>query len=263
MEKSTVEVLKEACMRVRKVAKGLAGTALGKKGHTRGAGGDISTRLDLLAERTAIQVARKNGLDATVIAEESGITEGKKGFLVIDAIDGTTNAGHGIPFYCCSMAYATSDSLSSITDAVIIDIANGQTYWSCAGKGAYLGSRRLRVNKKFESVAGIDISGVSELTLSRLAPAITTIKHVRQLGSAALELCFLASGMLDACIDFRDKIRPTDIAAGYLIAKEAGAQFYARDGSELDSSLAVENRLSFFAASPEAYRELSSKLFRG
>jgi myo-inositol-1(or 4)-monophosphatase len=105
---------------------------------------------------------------------------------------------------------------------------------------------------------GINISGVTKEMVTQLAPAIASIKHVRQFGAVALELCLLARGMLDAYIDFRDKVRPTDLAAGYLIAKEAGARFYSKDGSELDCELTVDKRLSFFASSPSAYRQLSS-----
>ena len=258
MAKATVEILKQACIAVRAKTKKIAGTAPGRKQIRQGAGGDISTHLDLLAEKTIIEVAKKYGLDASIIAEEAGHIDGKDGFLVIDPIDGTTNAGRSIPFYCCSIAYATSNSLSAITDAAIIDLITGELYWASKGKGAYVGSRRLHVNKNFESMVGIDISRVSEATLVAMAPAITSIKHVRQFGAAALELCFLARGYLDACIDYRDKIRPTDIAAGYLIAQQAGAQFYSRDGKELESDLAVGARLSFFAASPQAYQHLAN-----
>ena len=262
MKKPTISVLKEACISVRTAVRGVAGTAQGRRRTTRGAGGDISTRLDLLAERTAMRVAKKNGLEASVIAEESGLTEGKDGFLVIDAIDGTTNAGRGIPFYCCSIAYATSNSLSSVTDAAIINLVTGDLYWACAGKGSYLGSKRLHVSREFESVVGVDISGISKETLKRMEDVICSIKHVRQLGSAALELCFLAQGRLDACIDFRDKLRPTDMAAAYLIAKEAGAFFYGKDGSHLDASLAVDSRISFFAATQHAYNDMRAKIFQ-
>ena len=102
-----VDILKDACQQVHDKTKGLAGTSGGSRQMGRGAGGDISRRIDLIAEETAIGVIRKRGIESTIIGEECGKIQGKEGYIIIDAIDGTTNAISGIPFYCCSVAYAT------------------------------------------------------------------------------------------------------------------------------------------------------------
>ena len=70
-----------------------------------------------MSEETAIGVVRKRGIEATIIGEECGKIEGKEGYVIIDAIDGTTNAISGIPFYCCSVAYATDFYLSAVVDS--------------------------------------------------------------------------------------------------------------------------------------------------
>src|ERR671935_265253 len=82
-------------------------------------------------------------------------------------------------------------------------------------------------NRQMGRGAGGDMSGVRPTIVERLAPIIVQAYHIRQFGANALEMCFLARGFLDAYIDLRGKIRPTDIAAGYLIAKEAGAKIYS------------------------------------
>jgi myo-inositol-1(or 4)-monophosphatase len=74
-------------------------------------------------------------------------------------------------------------------------------------------------------------------------------------------MCFLARGLLDAYVDLRGKIRPTDIAAGYLIAKEAGAKVYSDTGSDLESDLDVKTRLSYIAVANDGMRERLSVLF--
>src|SRR5215210_8459870 len=120
-----VDILKQACQQVHEKTKGLAGSAVGSKEMGRGAGGDISRTIDLTAEKTVIDVIKKQGVEATIIGEECGRIEGKQGYIVIDAIDGTTNAICGIPFFCCSIAYATDFNLTAVSDAAIIDLARG------------------------------------------------------------------------------------------------------------------------------------------
>ena len=236
-----------------------------------GAGGDVSTRLDLLAEKVAFGVFKKNQLEATIIGEEVGVkSSGRKksdmGYLVVDAIDGTTNANRGIPFYCCSIAYAEDFKLSSVTDAAVIDLFTGRLYSASKGKGAavdYAGRRsRIRHAAQFGGIIGLNISSVDATVTTRLAPVIQKARHVRQFGSVALELCYVASGLLDAYIDLRGKVRPTDLAAGYLIAKEAGAMVLAGGGSELDSSLDIGERMSVIACTNRAYEEFGPDLFK-
>jgi len=258
-----IDVLKQACRQVYAKTRGLAGTARANRQVGRGAGGDMSRRIDLIAEKTAIDIFTKRGIDATIIGEECGRIEGKRGYIVMDAIDGTTNAVRGIPFYCCSLAYATHFKLSSVTDAAIIDLARGDLYYASVGKGAFLNGRRIFAKKESppDPTIGINVSGVKPAVVARLAPIIADADHTRQFGANALEMCFLARGLLDAYIDLRGKIRPTDIAAGYLIAKEAGARVYSAAGSDLESDLDVKTRLSYIVVSNDRIRQQLVALF--
>lgn len=259
-----VSVLKEACRQVHAKTRGLAGTARAGRQMGRGAGGDMSRKIDLVAEKTVIDIIRKRGIDATIIGEECGRIEGRRGYIVMDAIDGTTNAVRGIPFYCCSIAYATDFNLGSVTDAAIIDLARGDLYYASKGKGAFLNGKRISVKKEspVDPTIGINVSGVKPAIVERLAPIIAEADHTRQFGANALEMCFLARGLLDAYVDLRGKIRPTDIAAGYLIAKEAGARIYSDDGSAFDADLDVKTRLSYVVVANDRMREHISMVFR-
>jgi len=247
-----IDALKEACQQVHARTKRLAGTAQASEQMGRGAGGDMSRRIDIVAEKTVLDVVRRRGIDATIVGEECGIIEGKRGYLVMDAIDGTTNAVRGLPFYCCSLAYATEFRLSSVTDAAVIDLATGDLYYASNGKGAHLNKRKIAAKKSSDdAIVGINMSGMNPGVIEQLKPVLAQAKHVRQLGANALEMCFLARGFLDAYVDLRGKIRPTDIAGARLIAKEAGCSVRALDGSELDSDLDVTTRLSYIAAANE------------
>jgi myo-inositol-1(or 4)-monophosphatase len=258
-----IDILKQACKQVHAKTRGLAGTARASTQMGRGAGGDMSRRIDLVAEKTVIDLLRKRRIDATIIGEECGRIEGRSGYIVMDAIDGTTNAVRGIPFYCCSIAFATDFRLSTITDAAIIDLARGDLYYASRGRGTFLNGRRIAAKKESppDPTIGVNVSGVKPSVVERLAPIIAAADHTRQFGANALEMCFLARGFLDAYIDLRVKIRPTDIAAGYLIAREAGAKVYSDDGSDLESDLNVKTRLSYVVVANDSMRERLSSLF--
>lgn len=253
----------ESCRQVHARTKGIAGTPQGNRQMGRGAGGDISRKIDLIAEKTVIGVLKKRGVDATIIGEECGRIEGKKGFVIMDGIDGTANATRGIPFYCCSLAYATEFRLSDVTEAAIIDLVTGDLYHASKGKGAYLNGKRIRAKKgSDELTVGMNVSGIGPDVVAKLSPVMSRTKHARQLGAIALELCFLARGRLDASVDLRGKIRPTDIAAAYLIVKEAGGQMHSGEGRELGTEdFGVDTRLSLVAtANKKTFDELSIDL---
>jgi myo-inositol-1(or 4)-monophosphatase len=205
---------------------------------------------------------RKHGVDATIIAEEAGRIEGKNGFVIIDAIDGTTNATRRVPFYCCSIAFATDFKLSAVTDAAIIDLTTGSLYHAVKGKGAFLNGRRIATASNDDLAVSMNISSVGPEITERLSPVIMKAKHVRQFGSVALEMCYLARGSLDAYIDFRGKVRPTDIAGACLIVKEAGGILHSEKSEELDSDLDINTHLSFLAAANGKVLKELSGLFR-
>ena len=140
----------------------------------------------------------------------------------MDAIDGTTNAVRGLPFFCCSLAFATSEKLSSVTDAAITNLSNGDVYWTSKGKGAFLNDKSISVHKEkpVYKVVGINTSASSPELIQKLTPIFERHHHVRHLGANALEMAFFAQGLIDIFIDFRRRIRIQDIAAGYLLVKE-------------------------------------------
>jgi myo-inositol-1(or 4)-monophosphatase len=258
-------------MQVRMQTKNIIGTPEGNKKLGKGAGGDTSRRIDVVAEEAVIDTIKKHNFHPTIIGEECGRINGENGFLIMDAMDGTTNAIRNMPFYCCSLAYAIDFKLSSIVDAAIIDLVSGDLYFASKNKGAYLNGNRIEVRKhnnnsvqgeqNSDIVVGMNISGVSEDTITLLSKVICNANHVRHFGANALELCYFARGSMDAYIDLRGKIRSTDMAAAFLIVKESGGKLYSVEGSELDSQLDVKTTMSFLAVAEEKmYNRFASAL---
>jgi myo-inositol-1(or 4)-monophosphatase len=192
----------------------------------------------------------------------------------MDAMDGTMNASRGIPFYCCSLAYSIDFRLSSVVDAAVIDLSIGDIYYASKEKGAFWNGDRICVDRsrirndgiceqnfQQDMVIGMNISGISEDTFNRLSKLISRSIHTRHFGANALELCYFARGLMDAYIDFRGKIRATDMAAAYLIVKEAGAKIYSDNGLELESELGANRTMSFMAViDDQMYKMLADDL---
>jgi myo-inositol-1(or 4)-monophosphatase len=270
-----LDTLIQASKNVYQEVKNLVGTDEGALKISLGAGGDISRKIDLVAEEVVLKTIRQSDFFPIVVGEECGLiyeknnTNENNGFLIMDAVDGTTNATRGIPFFCCSLAYATEFRLSSVIDAVVLDLFTGDIFSASKNKGSYFNNKKIKVRntnlnavktledlKSIDLVIGTNISGIPSNMLKELLSMLSCSNHIRHFGANALELCYFARGFMDAYIDIRGKIRSTDMAAGYLIAKEAGGKLYSIDGKELDSDLDVKTRLSFYAVTDEKFYNL-------
>src|SRR5918993_330733 len=239
-----LDILIESSKNVYSEIKDLLGTSEGASKISFGAGGDISRKIDIVAEKAVLNTIKSSNISPVIIGEECGIVNLNKsysssssssnnndnGFVIMDAVDGTTNAIRGIPFSCCSLAFANEFKLSSVTDAVVLDLFTGDIYSASKQKGSFFNNKKISVRDEISKV-------------------ISFSSHIRHFGANALELCYFARGFMDAYIDIRGKIRSTDMAAAYLIAKEAGGKLYSSNGQELDSELGLKNKLSFYAVS--------------
>lgn len=250
---SVLEILKECAINVYDNTKDIIGTDEGKEKFEIGAGGDVSTKIDLIAERSVFDILKKSNFIPNVVGEECGYVEGKDtGLIVMDGVDGTTNANCGLPFYCCSLAYSPDMNLTSVTDSVVFNLVSGDIFYASKSKGSFMNGRRLYTSKEpsptiNEMVIGLNISGLSKEHFTSISRLVSSVSHIRHLGANALELCYFARGSIDAYIDIREKIRSIDMAACYLIAKEAGGLIFDTNGIELNCKLSVNSRMSFIA----------------
>jgi myo-inositol-1(or 4)-monophosphatase len=221
-----------------------------------GAGGDMMKPVDLAAETAIIDTLKQHSASFTLISEESGIkTYGnspKDCFLCVDPIDGTTNLMHGLPFYCSSIAVSHKPELADVFAGMVVDLVHDVTYTAFKGEGAYRNREKMwssKIESLDEAVVGLDLNTYkAKAVVPKVTDLIENTKHIRHFGANALEVCYVANGLTDAFIDLRGKIRTTDVAAGFLIVKEAGGTVTTPDNKPLNVKLDPKQTLSFVAS---------------
>ena len=227
-----------------------------------GAGGDITKMIDLVAEEAAISYLESTGFEGRLLSEEFG--ERRFGsadypLLVLDPVDGTTNATRGISFYSISVAASSGPLLSNVYAGAVMELPSGRLFTAKRGIGACLDDKRIYIKQPStlkEGLVGIDLNVQGDKQkMAEIMPLCLYAKHVRNMGSAALELCYVACGALDLYADNRDLLRVTDIAASYIILREAGASILDMHGAELDCDLNLSERISLIAGARNACRE--------
>lgn len=173
----------------------------------------------LLAARPHDGLVGEEGADS---GSASGVT------WVIDPIDGTVNYLYDIAQYAVSIAARVGEGPDAVVAGVVVDVAKGECFTATRGGGAWLGDRRLRVRDVVPMGQRLVATGfnyerhVRELQGRAVAALLPHVRDVRRLGSAALDLCGLAAGRLDAYVE--EGLAEWDLAAGGLVAQEAGAR---------------------------------------
>ena len=189
--------------------------------------GDFVSRADLAAE--AILKEELLGARPTYgwMAEESNVIEGQDPTRrwIVDPLDGTTNFLHGLPHWAVSIAL---EHKGQIVAGVIFDAAKDELFFAEKGEGAFMNDARLRVSARssmIESIfaTGVPFGGRADLpeTLQDLARLMPSCAGVRRWGSAALDMAYVAAGRYEGFWERR--LHAWDMAAGILIAREAGA----------------------------------------
>ncbi|PIE13529.1 MAG: inositol monophosphatase [Rhodobacterales bacterium] len=201
--------------------------------------GDFVSRADMRAE----QILKEELMGARPtygwLAEEGGEEEGQDPTRrwIVDPLDGTTNFLHGMPHWAISIAL---EHKGKIVAGVVFDPAKDEMFYAEKGEGAWLNdNNRLRVsgrNRMIECVfaTGLPFAGRGDLpaTLQDLARLLPVCAGVRRWGSAALDLAYVAAGRYDGF--WERGLQPWDLAAGLVIAREAGALVECvRDGREI------------------------------
>lgn len=262
-----IDILRCASSRVYDAVKELVGTEEAGGDYGIGAGGDMSHKIDIAAEEAVIAHLKENSFGCTVLGEECGRVEipgSPGGTIIMDAVDGSVNALRGIPFYCCSLAYAKANTLGSVTDGVITNLTDNTQYWATRGGGAFADEIRLTPKQKLGSeykIVTLNVSGVDAQTAAKLQPVMEST-HTRNFGANALEMAYVARGWLDALVDMRGRIRVQDAAAGCLLIREAGGKVLDAKGDDLDSDLEYSTRLSFIASADGAAAERLAEQIR-
>ncbi|MGV8892982.1 MAG: inositol monophosphatase family protein [Burkholderiaceae bacterium] len=187
---------------------------------------DFVTDVDQAAEQAIIEILQKAYPSHAILAEESGastnLNDDNENVWIIDPLDGTTNFIHSYPQYCVSIAL---QQRGVITQAVVYDPSRNDLFTASKGAGAYLNAKRIRVTKHdklCDTLLGTGLTSAKNMDeFLEMFRIMSEKSHgVRQGGSAALDLAYLASGYIDGY--FIKGLRPWDIAAGSLLVTEAG-----------------------------------------
>jgi myo-inositol-1(or 4)-monophosphatase len=200
---------------------------------------DLVTEVDVAVERMFRALVAERFPGHQVLAEELGgsasVPSGP--CWVFDPIDGTTNYTHGLPIFCASLALEI-DGVAEVS--AVYDPTRRELFTAERGGGAFLNGRALRVSAAATLVDAMLVTGfpydvharVDEI-VGLFGAFVGRARAVRRLGSAALDLCYVAAGRLDAF--WESDLKPWDVAGGALIVAEAGGRVSAMDGSPFSS----------------------------
>jgi myo-inositol-1(or 4)-monophosphatase len=207
---------------------------VGKKGTI-----DLVTEVDVAVERMFRALIAERFPDHAVLAEEMGgsTTVPAGPCWVFDPIDGTTNYAHGLPIFCASLALEI-DGAAEV--AAIYDPTREELFTAERGGGAFLNGRPIRVSNAATLVDAMLVTGFPYDVHQRVAEIVGLFgefvgraRAVRRLGSAALDLCYVAAGRLDGF--WESDLKPWDIAGGSLVVAEAGGRVTGMDGAPFSS----------------------------
>jgi myo-inositol-1(or 4)-monophosphatase len=200
---------------------------------------DLVTDADKAAEAELIGYVHHRFPDHTILSEESGLESRGELRWFIDPLDGTTNYSHRVPHFCVSVAVQGSGELLA---GAIYDPLRDELFSAARGQGATLNGSPLSVS----SVQSIDrallctgfpydVRERPEVPLGLFNRLIRHAQGVRRIGSAALDLAYVAAGRFDGFFEFG--LKPWDIAAGALLVMEAGGSITRVDGEPLDLAI--------------------------
>lgn len=204
---------------------------------------DMVTEHDHAAEELIVGRLRAERPDDGIVGEEGTADPGTSGIhWLIDPIDGTTNFLYDLPTYSVSIAACDADGgLVGVVYAPVLD----ELFTASRHGGAELNGRPIRCSAQRSVGAALVGTGFSYLPERRalqgrrVANLLAEVRDIRRFGSAALDLCYVAAGRLDAY--YEQYLNPWDLAAGEIIAREAGANIGSFGGGigEADGILAA------------------------
>jgi myo-inositol-1(or 4)-monophosphatase len=197
---------------------------------------DLVTEIDLEIEREFRTMIAERFPDHAVLGEEFGNQDDRDRVpqfcWVFDPIDGTTNYAHSLPIFCSSLALEV-DGQPLV--AAIYDPNRRELFTAERGQGARLNGQPMRVSSATALIDALLVTGFHyevhqdpDEVVALFGKFITQARAIRRLGSAALDLCYVAAGRFDGF--WEKKLQPWDVAAGALIVTEAGGRVTAMSG---------------------------------
>ena len=212
---------------------------------------DFVTAADIQAEKVLRRELSRARPGYAMLLEEGGAVAGSSPEYrwIVDPLDGTLNFMHGIPHFCISIGLEHNGEMIA---GVIYDPLRDELFHAEKGAGAYLNDRRLRVSSRSNMMESVIATGMPwagrdrhEEYLAQIALVMEQTAGIRRMGSAALDLAYVAAGRYEGF--WEPALSPWDIAAGLVILREAGGYITAFDGRDINLDngdvLAANDRL--------------------
>jgi myo-inositol-1(or 4)-monophosphatase len=195
---------------------------------------DLVTEVDKACEELVLRTIRGRFPAHDIVTEEQHLEQrGSSHVWYVDPIDGTTNFAHAYPFFCCSVGLAVD---GRVVAGAVYDPLREELFTAERGGGAFLNGRPLQVSAARELLRSLLVTGfpydLREDVPGKLRLFNRFMGHaqgIRRDGAAALDLCYVAAGRLDAF--WEERLQPWDMVAGSLLVEESGGRVTRFDGA--------------------------------
>lgn len=186
---------------------------------------DLVSYVDRGSEEILVKELKTIVPEAGFLVEENTLSSRKALNWIVDPLDGTTNFIHGIPCYAVSIALEKDQEIIA---GVVLEVSRNECFSAAKGQGAYLNARKIKVSERQNLSESLIATGFPIYNFTRLNNYLAALQFfmqhthgLRRMGAAAADLCYLACGRVDAFYEYN--LQAWDVAAGALIAREAGA----------------------------------------
>jgi myo-inositol-1(or 4)-monophosphatase len=198
---------------------------------------NLVTDADTASEALILSELRSRFPDHAILAEESGASGHGRHVWYVDPLDGTTNYAHGVPHFCVSLAVAgPADGGFALLAGVVFDPLRDECFTAARGEGAFVNGRRLKASEVSSLGCALLCTGfpyelhqAPEAPLGLFVRIAQRAQGMRRMGSAALDIAYVAAGRFDGFFEFG--LKPWDTAAGALLIAEAGGVMRRIDGA--------------------------------
>jgi myo-inositol-1(or 4)-monophosphatase len=198
---------------------------------------NLVTAIDKASEKLITEFIKKSYPSHGILAEEGGEIKSTSEYVwVVDPIDGTTNFAHGLPIFSVSIGVQKKGKTIA---GVVYDVMNDIVYSTELGGGSFANGKKLSVNKNDKLSHAVLVTGFPyniadnpENALEKFSALTKASRAVRRLGSAAIDLCYVARGVFDGFWEVQ--LHPWDMCAGKLIVEEAGGLVTDFKGKDID-----------------------------
>jgi myo-inositol-1(or 4)-monophosphatase len=256
-------VFRAIAAEIRAAVAPLAGTTRGREVVGRGAGGDQTIYLDQLAEQIAVvhlERAYRSGFRFQLVSEELGERDfGGESLILVDPLDGSFNAKMGLPYYAVVLAATQGDRFQDVRLGYVQNLVTGDEFHAVAGAGAFRNGLPLRPDPPAfdgRTIPLVQVDAPSGIDpRDGAAPIVARAEKIRQLGSAALNVCHTATGGI-ALQATPALVRGFDLAGPLLVLREAGGVATDFGGRSVESvSVRLDSRTTLLASlSPAIHR---------